>query len=341
MQINVIHTLEAFESLSEEWNQLHTQCSASHVPFLRHEYLRTWWHTKGGGEWQEAELFIVTARNTNGELIGIAPLFYTSELDRRPSLLLLGSIEISDYLDFIFCADAAPQFFTHLFTQLATPQAPPWEQIVLYNLLESSPSLPLLEEAARENGWGYTQEKIHPCPYIPLPSDWETYLAQLDKKQRHELRRKMRRAQEHEPPMRWYIVEDEESLTTEIEEFLDLMAQDPEKDAFLTPKMRTQMRAAAQVAFRAGWLQLAFLEFGREKAAGYLNFDFGGHIWVYNSALNFAYSPLSPGWVLLGCLLQWAIEHKRTTFDFMRGGEEYKYRLGGINRYVLRVTITR
>jgi len=74
---------------------------------------------------------------------------------------------------------------------------------------------------------------------------------------------------------------------------------------------------------------------GGQKAAGYLNFDYAGHIWVYNSGLNFALREVSPGWVLLGHLIQWAIEHRRESIDFMRGDEDYKYRFGGVNRYIV------
>jgi len=119
------------------------------------------------------------------------------------------------------------------------------------------------------------------------------------------------------------------------------MAQDPEKEHFLTEAMRTQMRLAVHAAFEAGWLQLAFLDVDGEKAAGYLNFDYHGHIWVYNSGLNFKFRELSPGWVLLGYLLQWANEQQRAAFDFMRGDEEYKYRFGAIDRYVYRATVRR
>jgi CelD/BcsL family acetyltransferase involved in cellulose biosynthesis len=45
---------------------------------------------------------------------------------------------------------------------------------------------------------------------------------------------------------------------------------------------------------------------------------------------------LSPGWVLLAHVIQWCTEHGRSEFDFMRGDEEYKYRFGGINRFVMR-----
>jgi CelD/BcsL family acetyltransferase involved in cellulose biosynthesis len=139
--------------------------------------------------------------------------------------------------------------------------------------------------------------------------------------------------------VRWYIVEDENSLDREIEDFFALMAQDAEKERFLTQAMRTQMRLAVFAAFKAGWLQMAFLDVGGEKAAGYLNFDYNGHVWVYNSGLNFKFRELSPGWVLLGYLLKWANENQRAAFDFMRGDEDYKYRFGAIDRYIYRVIV--
>ena len=101
MHLETVRYLEEFTNLGTEWNDLLECCSASHVPFLRHEYLVTWWNTLGGGEWQGAELNIVTARDNDGGLIGAAPLFFTRNLENKPSYMLLGSIEISDYLDFL------------------------------------------------------------------------------------------------------------------------------------------------------------------------------------------------------------------------------------------------
>ena len=149
----------------------------------------------------------------------------------------------------------------------------------------------------------------------------------------------MRRSDEYYLPVRWYITQDGMNLEQETEDFLRLMANDVDKAKFLTPAMRTQMHAIVQAAHKAGWLQLAFIEVNGEKAAGYLNFDYMEHIWVYNSGLDFRFSELSPGWVLLGNLLEWANEHQRKYFDFMRGDEEYKYRFGAIDRRVMRLTV--
>lgn len=341
MHLEILRTLSDNDILAGEWNDLLACCSANHVPFLRYEYLSTWWKTLGGGEWKEGELFTVLARRPDGALAGVAPLFFTHNREGEPAMMLVGSIEISDYLDLIVPLPDMQEFTDAMFELLDSPQAPAWKVLDFYNLPDTSPTLPALQRAAERRGWAYQQQQLQPCPYIPLPGDWETYLASLDKKQRHEIRRKMRRAEENDPPARWYIVQDESALDAEIEDFLTLMAQDPEKDRFLTQVMRTQMRQAVHVAFKAGWLQLAFMEVNGQKAAGYLNFDYAGHIWVYNSGLNFAYRELSPGWVLLSHLLKWAIEHQRVCFDFMRGDEDYKYRFGAVNRYIVRALIRR
>jgi CelD/BcsL family acetyltransferase involved in cellulose biosynthesis len=338
MRIATIRSLPELSGLEKEWNDL-LASSASHVPFLRHEYLTSWWQGMGGGEWSHGELYIVTSRLEDGRLAGIAPLFLTDNRDGEPALMLLGSIEISDYLDVIARTEDLPAFLEALLEHLAGEAAPGFNLLDWYNLLESSPTLPALQTAAEKRGWEYTQEPLQHCPYIPLPGDWEKYIGSIDKKQRHEIRRKMRRAEQYYMPVRWYIATDEASLEQEMEGFLKLMACDPEKAKFLTPAMRTQMHAIAHVAMRAGWLQLAFVEVNGEKAAGYLNFDYMNHIWVYNSGMDFNSQDLSLGWVLLGYLLQWANENKRQSFDFMRGDEQYKYRFGAIDRRVFRARV--
>jgi CelD/BcsL family acetyltransferase involved in cellulose biosynthesis len=105
--------------------------------------------------------------------------------------------------------------------------------------------------------------------------------------------------------------------------------------------MRAQMDRIARAAFAGGWLQLAFLKVGDVRAAGYMNFDYDGRLWGYNAGFNNAYASLSPGWLIMAELVRWCAEHGRTVFDFMRGGEEYKYRFGAVDRFVQRVVITR
>jgi len=319
-----------------EWNALLSE-SISDVPFLRHEYLSAWWATRGGGEWPQADLVLVSARE-NDKLIGIAPLFLT-EHSGKQALMLLGSIEISDYLDMIVRADDLARFLSDLLDFLASDSALAWSAFDWYNLPDDSPSLAALKAESAKRGWDFAKEPFRPSLSVPLPGDFEEYLMSIDKKQRHEIRRKMRRAEADERNVRWYIVEGESTLDAEIDDFLALMANDHHKEEFLTEVMRAQMRTSIHAAFKAGWLQLAFMEVDGRRVAGYLNFDYGDRIWVYNSGLDFDYGDLSPGWVLLGYLLQWANDHDREEFDFMRGDEDYKYKFGGVRRDVMRVRV--
>ena len=70
------------------WNALAEQ-SIADTPFSRHEYLREWWKTLGGGEWKSAELVLISARE-NDELIGIAPLFIADYEGQRALMLVVG-----------------------------------------------------------------------------------------------------------------------------------------------------------------------------------------------------------------------------------------------------------
>ena len=199
------------------------------------------------------------------------------------------------------------------------PNSLPGACWIVITCWRTPPACPPYRSQSHANNWQYQQERTYHSPYIPLPGDWEAYLEGLDKKQRHEIRRKIRRLESQDLPIRWYFADDPQKLDREIDDLFDLMAQDEEKDRFLTAAMRTQLRSICWSAFRSGWLQLAFIEVAGQKAAAYLNFDFGNRIWVYNSGLNFALSALSPGWVLLSYLLRWANENKRLIVRFLAG----------------------
>jgi len=123
------------DNLQSEWNELLAE-SVTHVPFLRFEYLRSWWQHLGGGEWDVQSVgaiqrvaptpTIITARE-NGRLVGIAPLFHAVH-DSHPSLLLLGSIEISDYLDLIVRPADLQSFVSDLLPFIASSNLPEWER---------------------------------------------------------------------------------------------------------------------------------------------------------------------------------------------------------------------
>jgi CelD/BcsL family acetyltransferase involved in cellulose biosynthesis len=335
--MNFILHKDFSEITPESWNELAGQNIAD-TPFSRHEYLSQWWKTLGGGEWKEAELVLVSATE-NDQLIGIAPLFI-ADYDGQRALMLVGSIEISDYLDLIVREADLTRFLSGLLDFLSQ-QDINWSALDWYNMPDASPTLAALKVEAERRGWTHHEEVYRPTPRIPLNGSFEDYLSRIDKKQRHEIRRKMRRAAESDKNVRFYIVNGTENLDSEIEAFFNLMIQSPEKEQFLHPAMREQLTATFHNAHRHGYLWLAFLEIEGAKTAASLNFDYRNKLWGYNSGVSNEHRELSPGWVLLAHTIQWCCENGRYQFDFMRGDEEYKYRFGGVNKYVMRAKIVK
>jgi CelD/BcsL family acetyltransferase involved in cellulose biosynthesis len=324
------------------WNALAAQ-SIADTPFSRYEYLSEWWKTLGGGEWGKAELVLVSAAE-NDQLVGIAPLFL-AEYDGRQALLLVGSIEISDYLDLIVREADLPRFLSGLIDFLVSMNQAgglhpyDWSAIDWYNLPDDSPTLAALKADSALRGWNYHEEIYRPTPRIVLSGSFEDYLSRLEKKQRHEIRRKMRRAAESDLNVRFHLAGRDADITAEMDSFFHLMVQDPNKAMFLKDVMRDQMSVTIRTAFEQGYLWLAFLEVDGVRVAASLNFDYKNKLWGYNSGVSRAHMELSPGWVLLGHVIQWCCENGRYEFDFMRGDEEYKYRFGGVNKYVMRARV--
>lgn len=337
MDLTVIREASSWEALSGEWNAL-LERSIHNVPFLRFEFLRSWWETLGGGEWPDGELWVIVARS-GGELRAAAPLFRTQA---SPSALrLIGTAEIADFLDVLAEPDDLDAFAASLLANLSDEPAPGTDSLDLWNLADDSPSPAAFERAAERAGWRAERQRLKPSPRVSLEGGWEAYLSRLDKKQRHELRRKMRRAESTVEGIALTRAGRDLDLGPAVDAFLDLMEHDAEKARFLTEPMRRTFHALARVAAAEGWLRLEFLEVGGQVAAGIFAFDYDGKLWLYNSGLNPRHQALSPGWVLLGRMIRSAAGEGKRGFDFLRGGEDYKYRLGGVARHIERLTLRR
>ena len=325
----------AFDILAEEWTTLLGR-SANDVFFLTPAYQRAWWRHLG-----EGELALLTVREGSA-LLGLAPIFATAQDDGRQALQTVGCADVSDYLDWVTAEGREEEVLVALVDYLAGSDGPGWDVLELCNVHQDSPTLGLLPRLAQAQGWEVETEVQEVCPVIDLPGTWDEYMASLRGKDRHEQRRKTRRAEAMEE-IGWYIVGQEHDLEAEVEAFLTLMAKSStDKAEFLTPAMRAFFHEICRAAFDQGQLQLAFMELAGFKLAAYLNFIYQNRVLVYNSGLDWEADPgFGAGIVLTGYLIERAIEDGRDEFDFLRGDERYKYRFGAQDVTVNRLAIQR
>lgn len=348
MEFTLYRDESGFDALKSEWNDL-LQRSCFDTVFLTWEWQRTWWHHLGR---RQGALYLLAARQ-DGRLVGILPL-YAVESAGDLTLYVVGCVEVSDYLDFVIEAGQEEAVYAAFLAWLSGPEAPAWTVVDLCNQPATSPAHTRLPELARAAGYqvAVTQEDV--CPVIALPrpevgdapgveAAWELYLAGLDKKERHEIRRKLRRMEREAPDAQLRFVTGGPELAPAVDAFVTLHRfSRADKHAFMTDEMQAYFRAIAAALAERGWLQLSFLEVADKPVATYFCFDYGDAILVYNSGYDPAAVPhLSPGWVLLAQLIQHAIALGRSRFDFLQGDEDYKYRFGGVDSPVYRTLIGR
>jgi CelD/BcsL family acetyltransferase involved in cellulose biosynthesis len=336
MRIEAHFETGGFWALKPEWNPLvHRSCCDT--LFLTWEWQSTWWKHLGEGRLQ----LLGFRADEDGRLVGIAPLFHAQADDGKAVLYLNGCRDVSDYLDLIIEVGQEEAVYQALLEYLEN-EAPPWDLVDLCNIPQNSQTFVQLQEMAQAQGLQTLIEVEDVCPIIDLPSTWDDYLMMLDKKQRHEVRRKLRKS-DNEADTRFIIVGPDHDLQTEMQNFIDLHQKSaPEKDAFMDPQMQGFFFDVAQVLQAQGWLQLAFVQMDGQKAASLLNFDYGGAVLVYNSGYDpDQFSHLSPGIVVTARCIEHAIALGRSKFDFLRGDEVYKYRFGAQDTKVRRLLIAR
>ena len=331
MELSVYRQADAFGILASEWNPLVRRAPIDHI-FYTWEWQCTWWDA-----YQPGKLLILGCRADN-RLVGIAPLFIVNA-DGQRRAQIIGCVDVTDYLDFIVDEGHLQQVFSAFADFLAANRAE-FDLLDLCNIPFDSPTRHWLPGLLEARGFQTEVEQQEVCPVIELPGNWQGYLGLLDKKQRHEVRRKIRRAQGSEKVIDWYIVNGCHNLDDEVAQFVRLMAaSDKDKAEFLQNSKNLRFfKNIVPLLQERGWLQLNFLTVDEERAAAYINFVYGDRVMVYNSGLDHQdFADLSPGIVLLAYNIRHAIEEGFQFYDFLRGDEAYKYRMGGRDTAVMNI----
>ncbi len=326
----------AFEQLASEWEALHAHSPTATI-FNSPAWCSTWWRHFGG----TGQPHVLTARAQNGQLVGLAPLVVTldeAHLPPRPVIRFVGHNDLCDYLDMLVAPgyeEAVVEQFLETWLGLSCEY-----ELDLHTLPPTSPLLQSLPILGRQRGLKVTRTVQEVCPVVTLPDTWEAYLNQLDAKDRRELRRKLRQAGQR-ALTGWYYITRPLQIVEDLPVFFALLrASSPEKAAFMDERREAFFRDVIPTLARRGWVWLAFLHVDGQPAASYLCFDFRGEVQVYNSGFDPKLAVgISPGWILLGYLIERAIFLGRRRWNFLRGSEEYKYQFGAKSEpvYHLRV----
>ena len=312
-----------FDELREDWEELLTG-SANSTIFVTPQWQETWWRHFG----MSHDLRILSIR-AGDTVIGIAPLSTDGG-----TITFLGGTDLFDYHEFVVDPRNQDAFYRTLSDYLV---ALDWSSLVLTSVSEDSSVLGRLPKLIEERGIKVEVEEEDKAPISLLPSSWDEYVAGLNKKNRHELRRKLRRL-EATDSFRQYVCDDPGTIAQHMPDFFKLMrASSDEKSEFLTPEREAFFLDVADQLTSRGQFRLYFLEVEGVRVAACICFDYAGSYFLYNSGYDPAFAPLSVGLLNKALSIQDAIQQGKRRFEFLRGTERYKYDLGAVDRSIYRI----
>ncbi len=322
-----VHCLDSLESAAAEWERMLSQSAVS-TPFQTLQWQQVWLSEVGNGLSPRIIKIV-----DGSETLGMASLRNDGEITT-----FIGDEDLCDYNDFLLLPGREQQFLHALLDHLDSSG---WTELRLFSLADDSPTLALLPDLARSRGCNVDVVQQEVCPGRDLPDQWEEYVAGLSKKHRHELRRKLRRLDTAEG-VRWYSLTDPNEVDAAMDDFLHLLAMSrQDKAEFLNPQREKFFRSLASTLSREGLLSLFFMEIGGSRVASAMTFDYDDSRLLYNSGYNPEFGYYSVGLLLKALSVKSAIEDGKGYYDFLRGNERYKYHLGGIDKPIYNMVVTR
>jgi hypothetical protein len=338
--VRLVESIEEFAGLEESWNNVLRHSKADTI-FLTHQWLYSWWNAFANN----ARLHVLLCYEIDGDnnikkLIGIFPGYVRRDKWQPLTrcLRLLGSeIVTSDFLDVISLSGREQTVFDAILTHVNNESSA--HLLELTDIKEDSPFIDMLETAEEVNGWRTRQwsaDKL--CPVIDLPSEWDKFLTGLTRSVRKNFQYYSRRLQAQGAEVE--IVQNPNEIAEAMVDFRRLhnsrRSQKKQEGIFATREQNRFYDEVLQRLATAGWLELVFLKIEGMRIAVVCQFDYGDAAYYYQTGYDIAWERHSVGFVLNGLLIERAISMGKTYYEFLRGEEDYKYRLGATRNRCLR-----
>jgi CelD/BcsL family acetyltransferase involved in cellulose biosynthesis len=321
----VLITSEALDDFAAEWAALHARIPGA-TPFTHPAWHQVWLRHFG-----DACSPTFLSFRLGDELVGAAALDPAGDIARQ-----LGDHNVCDYAGVLALPGHEDAVALGLLEWLMEDLTPILE---LWGVAGDSALRSAFQAAAPRFGWSYREAQEAVCPGVDLPGDFDSFVASLPKHDRHELRRKLRNFEAAG------IVTYEEAVAADeivpqVDGLLEMMRDSRDAKAeFLTPAMEAFFRDLGGIFGALGMARLATLKLDGTPVARTFSFENATTEFLYNCGFNPEFAHLAVGLASKAYAIRSAISQGKVRFDFLRGDEEYKRRLGGVPLQVYTLTL--
>ncbi len=340
MQVRLIPPSD-WQLLVPQWERL-LATAAERTIFLSPGWIIPWWRHFGNG----AQPLLFSGWDDAGELCALAPFhlrpLWTSKFVRGPATLgFLADQEVgSEYLGLLVAPGREQRFLQALQSHLqgrwvlADLQGIRTDAIIGRELTEA-----LIASPRR------TYRERHPCSSIPLPDNFETYLASLEQKFRSAVRYRTNKLTKNFC-VRLIRTSQPEEIEPHLLRFFAMhqarWAAEGHAGSFHAKSRRSFYFDVARDFLAHGWLRFFHLEVDGVIRASQFGFGLDGVLYSLQEAFDCEFSPPGVsglGIVLRAMAIKECIAEGFKYYDFLGGVEEFKTRWKTQTHYIERVRI--
>jgi CelD/BcsL family acetyltransferase involved in cellulose biosynthesis len=343
------------------------------TPFSRWAFHRAWWDAYSSSAHDQT--LVVSDPAAPDRPVAIVPLMHRHEVEPTDAVneahmrhgsgaeltpvephakaIFFGASYHADYATVLAPPAALPAVAEAVVEHLvaastASDGEKPWDVVDLRRLRCGDPAADELAAAfgRREMGAGWTLnlEREDVCPVLTLPDvpDFEAYLGTLSKKDRHEIRRKVRRA-ESKGEVR---LDDSPDPLRDLAAFIELHQKKWGAKGLFRPTpggaaSRRFIARLLELMGRDGTARLTFLTVGGRRIASGVHLETRDSYLYYNAGVDPDARELSPGVLMVARYVERALAAGKRRLDFLRGDESYKYDWGAVDEPIQRLLVRR
>jgi CelD/BcsL family acetyltransferase involved in cellulose biosynthesis len=321
MTVDVVRDYPTFLALEGLWNDTVERAGVGH-PFLRHEWLRTWWDSFGTGR----QLLLLIVRSGR-RVHAIAPLMservqmYGIPL-RRIQFLHNDHTPRADMI----VAERPEESYSAIWqTLLRSPRQ--WDVLQLSQLTNDTPTPLIVSSLAAREGLPIGLWRCDNAPYLEIQGGWQSYFNSLTAKLRQNIRNRLGRLTRFgEPALE--IIADAEGVRAARRDALALEASGWKRDAGTAicsdPNVERFYTDLAARAAASGWLRLLFLTVGGQRIATSYGASYRGRLFLFKTGYDPGYAKCSPFKLLTYFAIQDAFSGGLREVDFLGDAEPWK-----------------
>ncbi len=319
--VDLVTDADAFARLEPEWNDAVERAGVTH-PFLRHEWMSTWWQCFDAGR----QLRLVIVRSS-GRIIAIAPLLAeTTSIGGVPVRQL--RVLFNDHTpraEFIVC-EPGERAYRAIWQALADLRDR-WDVLLLGQLPRESKTRTVAAQLAEACGETIGVWRSSDSPYLSLAGTWESYFNGLSGKFRSNVRNRTTRLQ-RAGRVELESVDEASAIEAALTDTFRLEASGWKQTAGTAISSDSAVQRfytvfAARAAAR-GWLRLHFLNVGGQRIATSYSLVYGRRLFLCKTGYDPAFETGSPFKVLTSLATQQAYAEGLDEVDFLGDTEAWK-----------------